>query len=633
MKNKKVVLKAVILSFIVYCSFSLKLDPVSDSAGADFLFHYLSRFSGFTVQGSFFFLGLVLYFYKLIPEVSFKKLSSLKSEIFLSFLLSSFMLIGISKQKTYSSALITGFRNGQIFIALTVFIGYFLTASYKGKNASFIDKHPFLFVFIALFIAYLPRAIISLPGIGMGDTPWQIVQAFPGLSYSYLADIIPKTNPGQFLPLQEKLLSPTVMVNLHHPAAHTMLLHGCIVLGHSLFGSWNVGLYVYTIMQELIFLSAIAYSVAKLVDKKIISAKYVWLLIIYFFIHPHIHSYVFLITKDIIYAAFFIVFMTNYFFLLREDYGKREITILSLTSIGMILFRNETRFLLPAFYVISFMIIKKIRKPLGVLLGIAIVSSILIFQVIFPSLKYTPGSIREMLSVPFQQTARYVSSNPDDVSEQEKEAIDKVLDYDSLADYYDPDKSDNVKNTYRQEATSKDLAEYFKSWFNMFIRHPGVYISATINNYYQYIYPANVGMTYYGYEWSSEVLENTSFILKPIGVEFSYPERFEDLRKISDYFTIEIARFPFISLLMTTAVYVWIIILVIMYGIKHQTGRMLCYLALPLFTILVCFLGPTNGRYGARYLFSIITAIPLILPMSIALIRQKGDHNRHKIEH
>ena len=43
-----------------------------------------------------------------------------------------------------------------------------------------------------------------------------------------------------------------------------------------------------------------------------------------------------------------------------------------------------------------------------------------------------PGSAKEMLSIPFQQTARYVTKYSDEVTEEEKDATNNVLQYDNL---------------------------------------------------------------------------------------------------------------------------------------------------------------------------------------------------------
>lgn len=104
-----------------------------------------------------------------------------------------------------------------------------------------------------------------------------------------------------------------------------------------------------------------------------------------------------------------------------------------------------------------------------------------------------------MLSVPFQQTARYLREYPDDVTASEKKAINRILDYDVLAEKYNPELSDPVKITFRFRDNDDDpkldgyMKDYFKAWFAMLRRHPGVYIQATLNNIYSYNDPSHMG--------------------------------------------------------------------------------------------------------------------------------------------
>ena len=70
---------------------------------------------------------------------------------------------------------------------------------------------------------------------------------------------------------------------------------------------------------------------------------------------------------------------------------------------------------------------------------------------------------QEALSVCFQQTARYVKYHGDEVTQEEEEAIKKVLNYKDIGNLYDPNLSDPVKKTFKTESTSEDLKNYFKS--------------------------------------------------------------------------------------------------------------------------------------------------------------------------
>ena len=75
-----------------------------------------------------------------------------------------------------------------------------------------------------------------------------------------------------------------------------------------------------------------------------------------------------------------------------------------------------------------------------------------------------------MLSIPFQQTARYVKTYNNEVTDKEKKAIDKILNYDTLASRYKVDISDPVKNEFNRYYKKEELNEYFRVWFKQFTK-------------------------------------------------------------------------------------------------------------------------------------------------------------------
>ncbi len=82
-----------------------------------------------------------------------------------------------------------------------------------------LSVHPFAGPFLVLMIAWAPTLIASLPGLFMGDTGAQIRQWFnyPNGTSDYL-----------------RLLNPNVLLNGHHPVAHTAIIGLCVQLGLSL---------------------------------------------------------------------------------------------------------------------------------------------------------------------------------------------------------------------------------------------------------------------------------------------------------------------------------------------------------------------------------------------------------------
>ena len=99
------------------------------------------------------------------------------------------------------------------------------------------------------------------------------------------------------------------------------------------------------------------------------------------------------------------------------------------------------------------------------------------------------------LSIPFQQTARYVRDYGYEISEEDAEIISRALDYENLAEKYDPITSDPVKYTYHAE-TTEDLTAYFGLWFRQLLKHPGSAVEATMNNAYGWFYQEGYAQNY-----------------------------------------------------------------------------------------------------------------------------------------
>ena len=68
-------------------------------------------------------------------------------------------------------------------------------------------------------------------------------------------------------------------------------------------------------------------------------------------------------------------------------------------------------------------------------------------------LRASQGGVQEMLSIPFQQTARYVKYHPKDITLSENAVLSKILDYDKLAKKYEPLSADPVKGYYQRGKT------------------------------------------------------------------------------------------------------------------------------------------------------------------------------------
>lgn len=544
---------------------------------------------------------------------------------------SLFMVLGYSYSETNSWSLVFGSGSVQLIKSCVKFVIFFALfyygicfLYYKFNEISFaessdktveeipikklfnkyinlISHYPLKTSFLTLSIIYIPYIIISYPAIIMPDTINQIVQTYPELGY-----VAPSYLEGH-------LLSDQIYLNTHHSIVHTLLMRAFIQIGASFFHSFNVGVFLFALLQFFFLIIAVSYGVKILVEKTAFPDKYVPLIILYYIIAPRIQNYMFVLSKDIIYAAFMLYAILSLYLMITKP-ERRYYILFAVSGLGLILFRNEARYILIIGLPVLALLCQRLRKFfLKYMIGV-IGFSILFFHVLLPLCRVTPGSVREMLSIPFQQTARYVKEYAADVTDEEREAIDAVLPYDNLADSYYPNLSDFVKDTFKEDSTKADLFRYFRVWFLMFLKHPDSYIQATINNYYYFFYPGPILFYEYYYHASEDYMVLLNRVLEPVGSNFHYPqiwhnarEKYEDFREIFTYI-------PPIVLLMYSPTYTWTLILLLLYGIYKKMPQAISLLIIPVLVLCMCLVSPCNGFYF-RYLYPIVFVLPFIIPL------------------
>ena len=227
-------------------------------------------------------------------------------------------------------------------------------------------------------------------------------------------------------------------------------------------------------------------------------------------------------------------------------------------------------------------------------------------KVLLPSLKITDGSIRETLSIPFQQTARYVKYYSDDLSKNDIKIIDKVLEYETLKERYNPTISDPVKNKFNKYTTNKELKEYFKVWFKCLFKHPLVYIEATLNNIYGYFSPQATNWYIY-YKYDKRITENNL-------VDYHY-NKLSHLRLILSKYAQIFPYLPFIGLLSNIGFNTWLILGLSLYSILKNKKEYLIVLSPLLISLLICIASPVNTyfRYAMPYVFMMPCLFTLIV--------------------
>ena len=561
--------------------------------------------------GNYFFkigyIGTIVLFILLYRFIKQQEVIKSKVVSFLSALLSFFMVFGASFMQYGTSSLIfASFYN--FLVCLIIFLGYFFLFRYvislfykfldnykeskwSNKILNVFKEHPFIISLIVIILCWIPYFIAYYPVILSPDPSFQIKQFF-GIRSKYNDYVV--------------MLDDNVLLTNHHPVAHTVLIGGCLKLGH-MIGNDNLGLFFYSLIQIAVLSGVLAYTIKYMVKDMSASWKMALGALAIYALVPMYGMYAISAVKDVLFTSFIILYIILLHKVLtyKGDFKISDIIKLVLVMLLVILFRNNGLHVIILSFPFLILAVKKYRKQLSIVFIIVLALSTCYSKVLLPSLKITPGSIREALSVPFQQTARYVKYYGDELSDKDKEVIDKVLIYDTLSERYDPELADDVKNKFNKYATNDDLKEYFKVWFKGLLKHPITYINATINNTYGFFYPEKTSW------YLHTKLDDT---INEDGFDYHYNNLNSYRNDVSKYI-VNYPKIPVIGLICNIGFNTWMVFILVGYVIKNKNYKKLILYLPALISILVCIVGPANTyfRYAMPYMFAMPLMISFVL--------------------
>lgn len=446
--------------------------------------------------------------------------------------------------------------------------------------------------FLIIVICWLPYFIIKIPGNVPHDGMWQLTKWF---GYS-----------GE--------------MSNHHPWFVTMFFGSLMKIGMVI--SDNVGVMLICICQILIcaFIYAHICKKARTFGGDIAG----YLSIAFFAIVPVWGNYSSTVIKDTLFTAIFALYFSSFIEMyyicnVKADIVsvKSRIAVFIVLNILVCLMRNDGIYrVLPACF--SLILLCKYKKLLLMKCFTFIFIAMILYNfLLFNVLNINKGSSAEMLSIPFQQTARYIRDCSNDITTQERLAVEAVLDFESIGEAYNEELSDPVKATFHAN-DNKAMLDYFSAWLSMGIRHPGVYLQATLNNCYGYFYPFsnNYERSAYQNYIKGEPVNNGYF-----DIDYIWNE---NIRKGLDSWCELWRILPGLSLLSNPGTYTWITMFVFLLLVIKKKNRDLCIMIVPMLQILICVASPLNGNL--RYAMPLMAITPLLLSWGInVFVRGKED--------
>lgn len=409
----------------------------------------------------------------------------------------------------------------------------------------------------------------------------------------------------------------TEELTAHHPPVHTLIMGGFSRLGMAL-GSANLGLFLFALLQTLAFALVIAYVFC--LYEKLNAPRWIRLIsLLMAAFSPFIANRAGILLKDAPYSISFLLLMAQFIYALLDLdaflQSKRQVLVTVVAVLGVMLMRNNGRYVLfPTALLLVFLLVTK-RKSLGksktvqllLLTLLPLTAAVIMNCAVVKCYNIASGSIAETLSLPFQQTARYVRDHGQEVTEEEREAIAAVLPYDRLAELYRPIISDPVKAEFNEQAGSAELKAYLRVWLQMFFKHPMTYVSATVNQLYALVYPFAENRTVYvGANDGAWFLPD---VVAATGI--SMPASLATERNVLTQWFLLMYSSPVIGMISHTAPYtIAACFLSVMAAVRKKYSFLLP--ALPvLISLAVAVVAPAIIA-NPRYAFPIVYSMPLL---------------------
>ena len=441
------------------------------------------------------------------------------------------------------------------------------------------EKHPFWGVLLLIWLLEIPWLVCFFPGTLEPDARYQILMACGG----------------------------TGMTG-HHPIMVTKLMGKCVVIGRDLFASDSIGVFFYTIsqfaMQSLVF----AYTMYVLGRMKV-PIVLRWGTLAFYCIYPIFPIWGYTMVKDSGYYILIILFVVaiDHLFYECEAHPKwwQEI-LLIISAVGICCYRKEGCVVVIATSICAFLAYPQVRNLF--LMGIlSCICCTLLINGVYMRVEGIPdGSAREALSIPLQQTARYVKEHYDEVTPEEVKTLQSVftVELEQLAEIYNPELSDPVKERFAGDTDSDALKQYFGVWWKQLLKHPETYVQAFLHHTYGYFYP-DKSISWEGEDIGVFDIAESDFFDVNFGIKDDTGRNY-----LEEYARL-VKSMPVIGMLYSTGLHTWILLGCVVYLLAGRKYRKLVIYIPGLCTLAICFLSPVNTC--VRYMLPIMALLPVHL--------------------
>lgn len=419
----------------------------------------------------------------------------------------------------------------------------------------------------------------------------------------------------------------------HHPFVDTLIMGSIITPFGEKLQNWQLGFFVYTILQVILTACSFSCAIIYLYKKLNVKSLYLFVITLFYSLCPIFPISAQTISKDALFAWVYVLFMILFVEAINTQgkcfYNIKYVLPMIAVSVLCICTKKVGLYVIGISLLSIVVCIPKVRVRSLVTFGIVIFISVGIMGLIKSSMGVLPGGKQEMVSIPFQQTARYIKEHKNDITKQEYQSIGKLIDIKTVDEKYDPINADPIKG-YEDKTNVKEFKNYLLSWYQEGLRHPKTYFAAfnaMVSGWFsftEYIPLTNM-------EWHSQL--NTKLMPESSAIR---PKFFNSSSKIVQEVFDNLYYNSIFQIFLSYAFYAALMPGFIVATIcrKWDVRKLKYYwiMVIPLILSIVlgCWLSPVSiALEGKRYLYPVIYTIPFMIGICFSMYQDQIMENNN----
>ena len=328
------------------------------------------------------------------------------------------------------------------------------------------NKRSLLLVALLILLAYIPYLIHSFPG---------------NLNYDFIVQI-------------KEALNYQTLVN-GHPYLHTLFVGLCLKLGYFFTNSYNIGIFIYTLLQVL--LSCFTFSfVIYYMAKKGIKIKFRVLTLLLFMFFPMYPLYSVWLTKDIVFSLFMVFITIGIIEICTNKEivkSKKYIILMMVTFLLAMLSRKNGVYIVAILFPFILLSNRKNWIRITIMFLIPILAFKIIDGPIRTSFNIPNGPKGEIYSIPAQQMARIYKYESENLTSEQKETIESYILANNIEELYNPLIADPIKGILNIEKIDSNKLDLLKFNFELLLKYPTRTLESFLCTTYRFYYLDNDG--------------------------------------------------------------------------------------------------------------------------------------------